>query len=173
MFKEYLKIKKAAGPLIFLEGIREAKYGEIIEISVGDEKRLGKVVRIEEGFVAAQVFQGTSGLSTTNTSVKFTGKPFEIAISKNILGRAFNGVGKPIDGGGPLFSEKKYNINGRPINPIARKYPRNFIQTGISSIDVLLTLIRGQKLPIFSGNGLPHKELAAQIVNQARIFTEE
>lgn len=173
MFKEYLKIKKAEGPLIFLEGIREAKYGEIIEISVGDEKRLGKVVRIEEGFVAAQVFQGTSGLSTTNTSVKFTGKPFEIAISRNILGRTFNGVGKPIDGGGPLFSEKKYNINGRPINPVARKYPRNFIQTGISSIDVLLTLIRGQKLPIFSGNGLPHKELAAQIVNQARISSEE
>ncbi|SHJ31155.1 V/A-type H+-transporting ATPase subunit B [Dethiosulfatibacter aminovorans DSM 17477] len=173
MFKEYLKIKKAQGPLIFLEGIREAKYGEIIEISVGDEKRLGKVVRIEEDFVAAQVFQGTSGMSTKNTSVKFTGKPFEIAISKNILGRAFNGVGKPIDGGGPLFSEKKYNINGRPINPVARKYPRNFIQTGISSIDILLTLIRGQKLPIFSGNGLPHKELAAQIVNQARISSEE
>ncbi len=173
MLKEYLKIKKAEGPLIFLEGIKEAKYGEIIEINVDGEKRLGKVVKIEENLVAAQVFQGTSGMSTVNTTVKFTGKPFELAISKDILGRAFNGVGKAIDGGGPIYANRKYNINGRPINPVARKYPKNFIQTGISTIDVLLTLIRGQKLPIFSGNGLSHKELAAQIVNQAKITSEE
>ena len=173
MLKEYLKIKKAEGPLIFLEGIKEAKYGEIIEINVDGKMRLGKVIKIEEDLVAAQVFEGTSGMSTTNTSVKFTGKPFELAVSKNILGRSFNGVGQPIDGGGPVYSDKKYNINGRPINPVARRYPRNFIQTGISSLDILLTLIRGQKLPIFSGNGLPHKELAAQIVNQAKITSEE
>lgn len=173
MLKEYLKIKKAEGPLIFLEGIKEAKYGEIIEINVDGNMRLGKVIKIEEDLVAAQVFEGTSGMSTINTSVKFTGKPFELAVSKNILGRSFNGLGKPIDGGGPVYSGKKYNINGRPINPVARMYPRNFIQTGISSLDILLTLIRGQKLPIFSGNGLPHKELAAQIVNQAKITSEE
>lgn len=173
MLKEYLKIKKAEGPLIFLEGIKEAKYGEILEIKVENELRLGKVIKISEDMVVAQVFQGTSGISSINTSVRFTGKPFEINLSKNILGRAFNGIGKPLDGGGLIYSEIKHNINGRPINPIARQYPRNYIQTGISSIDILLTLIRGQKLPIFSGNGLPHKELAAQIVNQAKISSDK
>lgn len=169
MIKEYLKIDKIEGPLIFLKGIKEAKYGEIIEIKVENELRLGKVITIDEQLVVAQVFQGTSGLSTVNAIVKFTGEAMTLNLSKQILGRRFNGLGKPIDGGGPIYSQKKYNINSRPINPVARRYPRDYIETGISSIDVLSTLIRGQKLPIFSGNGLPHKELAAQIVSQAKI----
>ncbi|MBK5252132.1 MAG: V-type ATP synthase subunit B [Peptostreptococcaceae bacterium] len=172
MQKEYLKITKAEGPLIFLEGIPEAKYGEILEIKIGKEKRLGKVIKIEENLVAAQVFQGTTGMSTLNSSVRFTGKPFVLSLASNILGRAFNGIGEPIDGGGPVFSEKEYNINGRPINPVARKYPKDYIHTGISTVDILTTLIRGQKLPVFSGNGLSHKELAAQIVNQAQISVD-
>ncbi|HBH13487.1 MAG TPA: V-type ATP synthase subunit B, partial [Clostridiales bacterium] len=173
MKKEYLSIKKADGPLIFLEGVKEAKYGEILEITVDGEKRIGKIVQIDEAFIAVQVFQGTSGISTLNTSVRFTGKSFELSLSKNILGRIFNGIGQPVDGGGPIYSKEKFNINGRPINPVARAYPKNYINTGISTIDVLMTLIRGQKLPIFSGNGLPHKELAAQIVNQAKITGAE
>lgn len=169
MFKEYLKIDKIEGPLIFLKGIKEAKYGEIIEIKLENELRVGKVITIDENMVVAQVFEGTSGLSTVNASVRFTGESMTLNLSKNILGRMFNGLGNPIDGGGPIYSSKSYNINSRPINPVARKYPRDYIETGVSSIDVLSTLIRGQKLPIFSGNGLPHKELAAQIVSQAKI----
>ncbi len=169
MFKEYLKIDKIEGPLIFLKGIKEAKYGEIIEIKLENERRVGKVITIDENMVVAQVFEGTSGLSTVNATVRFTGESMTLNLSKNILGRMFNGLGNPIDGGGPIYSSKAYNINSRPINPVSRKYPRDYIETGISSIDVLSTLIRGQKLPIFSGNGLPHKELAAQIVSQAKI----
>src|SRR6056297_157508 len=169
MLKEYLNLKKIEGPLIFLENIKEAKFGEIIEIKLEKEKRLGKIVKIDKDMVVAQVFEGTSNISSINASIKFTGKPFEINLSKEILGRTFDGTGNPIDKGGPIYSKKKYNINGRPINPVSRLYPKNYIQTGISSIDTLTTLIRGQKLPIFSGNGLSHKELAAQIVNQSKL----
>lgn len=169
MRKEYLRVDKIEGPLIFLRGIEEAKYGEIVAIETGDESRIGKVIKIDENIVVVQVFEGTSGISSVNTSVRFTGEPLTISLSKNILGRMFNGVGKPIDGGAPIYSPKRYNINSQPINPVSRKYPRDYIETGITSIDVLSTLIRGQKLPIFSGNGLPHKELAAQIVSQAKI----
>lgn len=172
MLKEYLKIDKIVGPLIFLRGIKEAKYGEIIEIQTGNERRIGKVIKIDENLVVAQVFEGTSGLSTLNAAVRFTGEPLTISLSKDILGRMFNGIGNPIDGGGPIYSKNKYNINAMPINPVARKYPRDYIETGITAIDVLSTLIRGQKLPIFSGNGLPHKELAAQIVSQAKITSD-
>lgn len=170
MNKEYLKLDKIEGPLIFLSGIKGAAYGEIIKIKVSDEaERFGKVIRLEGDTVIAQVFEGTSGLSTNNVKVKFTGKPFELSLSKEILGRTFNGVGRPIDEGGDIFGDESFNINGRPINPVARQYPRDHIQTGISTIDILATLIRGQKLPVFSGNGLPHNELAAQIVRQAKI----
>lgn len=168
--REYLKLDKISGPLIVLSGIKGAAYGEIVRIKVqGEKDRTGKVIKIDDDTVVAQVFEGTTGLSTSNTSVRFTGKPFEIPLSKDILGRTFNGVGKPIDGGGEILSKNYFNINGRPINPVARKYPRNYIQTGISTIDTLITLIRGQKLPIFSGNGLPHNELAAQIARQAKL----
>lgn len=168
--REYLKLDKISGPLIVLSGIKGAAYGEIVRIKVqGEKDRTGKVIKIDDDTVVAQVFEGTTGLSTSNTSVRFTGKPFEIPLTKDVLGRTFNGVGKPIDGGGEILSKNYFNINGRPINPVARKYPRNYIQTGISTIDTLITLIRGQKLPIFSGNGLPHNELAAQIARQAKL----
>lgn len=170
--KEYLKLDKVDGPLIFISGVDHVSYGEIVKITIEDQTRTGKVIKIEEDRAVIQVFEGTSGLSTNNVSVYFTGEAFELNLDQSILGRKFNGVGQPIDNGGEVYSDKKYNINGRPINPVARQYPRDYIQTGISSIDTLITLIRGQKLPVFSGNGLSHNELAAQIVKQAKISTE-
>lgn len=170
MKKEYLKLEKIEGPLIVLSGIKDVAYGETVNIKIdNEESRKGKVIKIEGDKVIVQVFEGTSGISTVNASVKFMGEPLTIPLSMDILGRAFNGVGEPIDNSYQVVSTYKQNINGRPINPVARKYPRNFIQTGISSIDALMTLIRGQKLPIFSGNGISHNELAAQIVKQAKI----
>jgi V/A-type H+-transporting ATPase subunit B len=172
--REYLRLDKIEGPLIFLSGIQGASYGEIIKIKVDDGTlRFGKIIRLQEETVIAQVFEGTSGLSTDNVKVKFTGKPFELPLSSEILGRTFNGVGRPIDEGGQIFTNERFNINGRPINPVAREYPRDYIQTGISTIDTLVTLIRGQKLPVFSGNGLPHNELAAQIVRQAKLSEDK
>lgn len=168
--KEYLSLKRVKGDLIVIENVSDISYGEMIDIKVNDkEKRTGKVIMIEEDAAVAQVFEGTSGISPTNTSVKFKGKPLEIALSKSILGRTFNGIGTPIDGDGAIYSKNRYNVNGRPMNPVSRAYPRDYLETGISSIDCLMTLIRGQKLPIFSGNGLSHNELAAQIVRQANI----
>lgn len=170
MRKEYLKIDKAEGPLIVLSGVKEASYGEMVSIRIdGEETRIGKIIKIDGGNVIVQVFEGTSGISTRNAAVSFNGEPMSIPLSPEILGRTFNGLGEPIDGAYQIISPYKQNINGRPINPVARKYPRNFIQTGISSIDALMTLIRGQKLPIFSGNGIAHNELAVQIVRQAKI----
>ncbi|MGE5632738.1 MAG: V-type ATP synthase subunit B [Caulobacteraceae bacterium] len=170
---KYLKLDKVEGPLIILSEVREAVFGEVVDIEVkGEGHKKGKVVQIDGDRVIIQVFEGTSGISLNNTSVAFTGKPMEIPLSKDILGRVFNGIGDPIDGAG-FYAEKKYDINGRPINPVGRRYPRNYIETGISSIDGLTTLVRGQKLPIFSGDGLPHNELAAQIVSQARISGDE
>jgi V/A-type H+-transporting ATPase subunit B len=170
----YLKLDKAEGPLIIMDEVKDAVYGEVVDIEMsGKEHRMGKVVQIDRGKVIIQVFQGTSGISLNGVSVSFSGKPMEIPMSSEILGRVFSGTAKPIDGAGEIYSNKNYNINGRPMNPVARLYPRNYIQTGISSIDGLMTLIRGQKLPIFSGDGLPHNQLAAQIVRQARISGEE
>jgi len=170
----YLKLEKAEGPLIIMDEVKDAVYGEIVDIEMsGKEHRMGKVVQIDRGKVIIQVFQGTSGISLNGVSVSFSGKPMEIPMSSEILGRAFSSTAKPIDGAGEIYSNKNYNINGRPMNPVARLYPRNYIQTGISSIDGLMTLIRGQKLPIFSGDGLPHNQLAAQIIRQARISGEE
>ncbi|NLB56579.1 MAG: V-type ATP synthase subunit B [Lentisphaerae bacterium] len=170
MRKEYLKLEKVEGPLIVLAGVEDASYGEMVSIRVDDgENRIGKVIEIDGDKVIVQVFEGTTGISTNNVAVMFSGEPMTIPLSGEILGRTFNGLGEPIDGAYQIISSHRQNINGRPINPVARKYPRNFIQTGISSIDGLMTLIRGQKLPIFSGNGIAHNELAAQIVRQARI----
>lgn len=171
MKKEYLQIDKVVGPLIQISDVDDVFYGEvvdIIEISTGKIKK-GKVIKIEEKNVIIQVFQNTAGLAAGNSIIKFTGEAFNLPMSLDLQGRIFNGIGKPIDNGSDIFSLVEANINGRPINPMSREYPRNFIQTGISSIDTLATLIRGQKLPIFSGNGLPHNELAAQIVRQARL----
>ena len=170
MRKEYLKLEKVEGPLIVLSNVKDAAYGEMVTIKVDhEETRKGKIIKIEGSNVIIQVFEGTAGISTHNSAVTFSGEPMTIPLSREILGRTFNGVGEPIDGAYQIVSSTRQNINGRPINPIARRYPRNFIQTGISSIDALMTLIRGQKLPIFSGNGIAHNDLAAQIVKQAKI----
>ncbi len=170
MRKEYLKLDKVEGPLIVLSNIDDVAYDEIVHIKMDSgEVRKGKVIKVEGKTVVVQVFEGTAGISTGNTSVKFTGEPLKLPLTKEILGRSFNGIGEPVDGSYQIISKKKYNVNGRPINPVARRYPRNFIQTGVSAIDLLMTLIRGQKLPIFSGNGIAHNELAVQIVKQAKI----
>ncbi|GAB4114635.1 MAG: ATP synthase subunit B [Candidatus Caldatribacteriota bacterium] len=171
---KYLKLNKAQGPLIIMDEVQDAVYGEIVDIQVSDtEHRTGQVVQIDRGKVIIQVFEGSSGISLNDVAISFSGKPMEIPLSHEILGRVFNGMAKPIDRAGEVYSTQSYDINGRPINPVARLYPRNYIQTGISAIDGLMTLIRGQKLPIFSGDGLPHNQVAAQIVRQARISEEE
>ncbi|MGI6010676.1 MAG: V-type ATP synthase subunit B [Ruminococcus sp.] len=167
---EYLGLNEINGPLVVLEGVKNAAFEEIVEFNIeGKEKKLGRIVEIYEDKAVIQVFEGTDNMSLVNTHTRLTGRPMEIALSPEILGRTFDGIGKPIDGLGPIVSDKKVNINGLPLNPVTREYPRNYIRTGISAIDGLTTLIRGQKLPIFSGNGLPHDQLAAQIVQQASL----
>lgn len=167
---EYLGLSEINGPLIVLEGVRDASFDEIVELTVeGKKKKLGRIVELYEDKAVIQVFQGTEDMSLFNTHTKLTGHPMEISLSPDILGRVFNGVGQPIDGLGNIVAETKRDVNGLPLNPCAREYPRNYIKTGISAIDCLTTLIRGQKLPIFSGNGLPHDQLAAQIVKQASL----
>lgn len=174
MKREYLKLDRVKGALIELSKIHSVGYGEIVEITDRNGKTMvGRVIKIDGDDVVVQVFGATMGISVENTKVSFQGKAFEIPLSKSIMGRTFNGIGQPIDGGGDIYSENTFNVNGRPLNPVSREYPRNYIQTGISSIDGLTTLIRGQKLPIFSGAGLPHNELAAQIVRQAKIQSKE
>ena len=148
-------------------------YDEIANIRLSDgTERVGRIVEISGEKAILQVFEGTKGLSLTNTKTSFTGKPMELALSEEMLGRVFSGSGKPIDGLGDIYPEKFADINGKPLNPVSRTYPRNYIRTGISSIDCLMTLIRGQKLPIFSGSGLSHNKLAVQIVSQAKIADE-
>lgn len=169
MSVEYIGLKEISGPLVVIDGVQNASAEEMVEIKTGSEKRLGRIVEIHGNLCVVQVFEGTDGLSLTNTRTRLTGHPLEISLSKEILGRVLNGIGQPIDGFGEVFPDQKRDVNGNAINPVARKYPRNFIKTGISSIDGLMTLIRGQKLPVFSGSGLPHNQLAVQIVRQARI----
>ena len=167
---EYLGLSEVNGPLVVLEGVKNASYEEIVEFTVdGNEKKLGRIVAVYEDKAVIQVFEGTSSMSLTNTHTRLTGHPMEIGLSEEILGRTFDGIGKPIDRMGPIDAEVRRNVNGLPLNPVTLKYPRNYIHTGISAIDGLTTLIRGQKLPIFSGNGLPHDQLAAQIVQQASL----
>jgi V/A-type H+-transporting ATPase subunit B len=173
MKDQYLLLDKVEGPLIVLSGVKGAAYDEIVEISSQGRKKLGRVVQLDKDKVVVQVFENTTGLSIYKTSVNFTGKPLEIPVSRELLGRIMNGIGEPVDGGGEIFSQARNDISGRPINPVARVYPRNFIQTGVSTIDCLMTLIRGQKLPIFSGSGMPHNELAAQIIRQAKLSGDE
>ena len=171
---QYAGLSEINGPLVCLEGAKGVSYDEIAEIKLEDgTKRLGRVVEMQGDKVVLQVFEGTNGISLTNTKISFTGKPLEIPLSTEMLGRTFNGAGKPIDGLGEVFPQKYGDINGRALNPVARSYPRNYIHTGISSIDALMTLIRGQKLPIFSGSGLSHNKLAVQIVKQAKIADSE
>lgn len=170
MSLQYLGLSEINGPLVILDNVENVGFEEMVEISMEDgTNKMGRVVQIEGKRVVVQVFEGTNRLSLKNTKTKFIGKPMEIPLSKEVLGRIFNGSGKPIDGLGKVFADKTADINGLPLNPVSRVYPRNYINTGISSIDALTTLIRGQKLPIFSGSGMPHNELAVQIVKQAKI----
>ena len=167
---EYLGLSEINGPLVVLEGVKNASYEEIVEFHMDDgTRKIGRIIEIYEDKAVIQVFEGTDSMSLSNTHTRLTGHPMEIGLSPEILGRTFNGIGQPIDGLGDITPEVKLNINGLPLNPVAREYPRNYINTGISAIDGLTTLIRGQKLPIFSGNGLPHDKLAAQIVQQASL----
>ena len=167
---EYMGLSRINGPLIVLEGVRDAAYDEIVEIVVNrSERKLGRIIEIYEDKAIIQVFEGTDGMSLNNTHTRLTGRPMEVTLSPDILGRTFNGIGQPIDGLGDIISNLRRDVNGQPLNPVTREYPRNYIRTGISAIDGLTTLIRGQKLPIFSGNGLPHDRLAAQIVQQASL----
>ncbi|GHV40808.1 V-type ATP synthase subunit B [Clostridia bacterium] len=166
---EYLGFSEINGSFVVIDGVADPSFDEIVEIKVHGKEKIGRVVAIEGERAIVQVFEGTDDFTLDGVSAKFTGKPMEIKLSEEILGRTFDGVGRPIDGMGEIFAEERRDVNGKAINPVSRKYPRNFIQTGISAIDGLVTLIRGQKLPIFSGNGLPHDQLAAQIVSQASL----
>ena len=173
MAMEYLGLDEINGPLVALDGVEGAGYEEMVRLRTADGERLGRVIALEGSRAVVQVFSGTSGLSLDGVSTRFSGKPMELALAPEIVGRIFNGAGEPIDGLGSVYPEKFADVNGSAINPVSRAYPRNYIRTGISSIDTLITLIRGQKLPIFSGSGMSHNRLAAQIVRQARISEEE
>ena len=167
---EYLGLSSINGPLIALEGVQGAFFDEIVEFVIGgSERKIGRIIELYEDKAVIQVFEGSENMSLKNTHTRLTGHPMEIALSPDMLGRTFNGIGEPIDDLGPIVSKLKRDVNGLPLNPVMREYPRNYIRTGISAIDGLTTLIRGQKLPIFSGNGLPHDQLAAQIVQQASL----
>jgi V/A-type H+-transporting ATPase subunit B len=173
MVKEYLTVREIEGPLILMEGVEGARYNELVEVEFPDGTiGLGNVLEVEEDLVLLQSFESTSGLNVSGTRVRFTGKGLELPVTKDLLGRVFDGLGRPIDKGPRVIPEKKLDINGSPINPFARDYPTDFIQTGISAIDGLNPLVRGQKLPIFSGAGLPHNRVAAQIARQSGVLGE-
>ena len=170
MSVQFVGLKEINGPLVVLDNVSNVGYEEMVELVLEDGSvRTGRVVLLEDKKAVIQVFEGTRGLSLTNTKTRMLGHPMEIPLSTEILGRILSGSGKPIDGLGEIFAERSADINGKPINPVSRTYPRNYIRTGISSIDALMTLIRGQKLPIFSGSGMNHNKLAVQIVRQAKV----
>ena len=170
MRKEYKTIREVAGPLMLVDQVEGVKYDELVEIEQSDGRiRRGKVLEINQDKALLQLFEGSQGLRITDSSAKFLGHSIELAVAPDMLGRVFDGMGRPIDGGAELIPEKRLDINGAPINPAARDYPNEFIQTGVSAIDGLNTLVRGQKLPVFSGSGLPHVNLAAQIARQAKV----
>ena len=174
MIIEHIGLKEIIGPLVVLDNVEGAAFEEIVEIRLEDgSRRTGRIVEIRGRQVVIQVFEGTRALSLQNTRTVLTGRPMELAVSSEILGRVFDGAGRPVDGLGEIFPTHRLDINGSPINPVSRVYPRNYIATGISSIDALFTLIRGQKLPIFSGSGMKHNELAVQITRQAKVAETE
>ena len=167
---EYTKVAEIKGPIIIVDGITKASFDELVEIETSEgEKRLGRVLEVGNGKAVVQVFEGTSGLAITGTKAKFLGKTMVMPVSNELLGRVFDGLGRPNDGLPEPIADKFLDVNGEPMNPERREYPTSFIQTGISVIDGMLTLVRGQKLPIFSGSGLPHNILAAQIARQANV----
>lgn len=172
--REYLTVSKVSGPLMIVEGVGGVAYGEVVEIVTPDgEAKRGQVLDAYEDHAIVQVYEGTSGIDTSRTRVRFTGETVKFGVGVELIGRVFSGKGMPIDDGPRPIFEDKWDVHGAPINPSAREYPSEFIQTGISSIDGMNTLVRGQKLPIFSGAGLPHNELAAQIARQAKVLGEE
>lgn len=174
MIIKHMGLSSISGSLVVLDGCPEASYEEVVEMHLDDgSTRMGRVVQIEGDRIVVQVFEGTRGISLENTATVLTAHPMELKLSPEILGRVFDGTGRPIDGLGEIYPVASRDINGSPINPVSREYPRNYINTGISSIDCLATLIRGQKLPIFSGSGMKHNELAVQIVRQAQIAGDE
>ena len=174
MAKEYLTVREIVGPLVLVEEVSAVKYDEMVELELPNgEIRQGKVLEVDQDKALVQLFEGSSGVDVFGSRVRFLGKGIELSVSMDLLGRVFDGLGRPIDGGPRILPEKRLDINGTPINPYARDYPSEFIQTGISAIDGLNTLVRGQKLPIFSGAGLPHPQIAAQIARQAKVLGEE
>ena len=174
MIKEYKTVTEVVGPLMVVEGVEGVKYDELVEIELQTgEMRRGKVLEINGSKAMVQIFEGSTGINLKGTKVKFLGKPLEIGVSEDMLGRVFDGMGRPKDNGPNIIPEKRLDINGEAINPVARDYPSEFIQTGVSAIDGLNTLVRGQKLPVFSGSGLPHAYLAAQIARQAKVLNSE
>jgi V/A-type H+-transporting ATPase subunit B len=170
---QYVGAKRIEGPLVFIERVRDVGYDEIVEIldSAG-QKRVGRVLEVSEEHAIVQVLEGTAGLSGLTLRSRFLGESFRLPVSRQMLGRVFDGLGRPLDGGAEALAAERRDVNGLPINPHARRYPREFIQTGLSAIDGMNALVRGQKLPIFSGNGLPHDRVSAQIVRQARLLEE-
>ena len=173
MVLDYVGVKEINGSLIVLDGVKGAFNEEIVDIRLENgTTRQGRIVQMDGERIVVQVFESTKGISLVNTRTRLSGRPMEMPLSKEIIGRILNGSGKPIDGLGDIYPEKMGNINGTPLNPVSRVYPKNYINTGISTIDTLITLIRGQKLPIFSGSGMKHNELAVQIVRQAKIADE-
>lgn len=171
MIREYLSIGEISGPLMLVEKVRGVKYDELVDIELASgETRRGKVLEVLRDRALIQVFEGTTGINVTQTKVRFLGHGVELPVSEDIIGRVFSGFGIPIDGGPKILPDKSLDINGSPINPCARDYPLDFIQTGISAIDGMNPLIRGQKLPLFSGSGLPHAEIAAQIARQSKLI---
>jgi V/A-type H+-transporting ATPase subunit B len=174
MLKEYRTIREVAGPLMLVDEVEGVSYDELVEIETQDgETRRGKVLEVNGDKALVQLFESSRGINLPNSKVRFTGKTLELGLSMDMLGRVFDGLGRPKDGGPNIIPEKREDINGSPINPYARDYPSEFIQTGISAIDGLNTLVRGQKLPIFSGSGLPHARLAAQIARQAKVINSD
>ena len=170
MHKEYKTIKEIAGPLMIVDKVKDVKYEELVEIELPDgSKRLGRVLEIDREKAVVQMFEDSRGINLKNSKAKFLGKTMKVAVSEDMLGRVFTGAGRPKDKGPEIIAERELDINGAPINPYSRDFPNDFIQTGISSIDGMNILVRGQKLPIFSGAGLPHSEVAAQIARQARV----
>ncbi len=171
MFREYRTIKEVVGPLMLVEGVDGVAFNELVEIEQSSgEIRSGRVLEVNGDKALVQLFESSNGLRIQDAKARFLGRSIELAVSEDILGRVFDGLGRPKDGGPELIAEKRMDINGEPLNPAARDYPSEFIQTGISAIDGLNTLVRGQKLPVFSGSGLPHAQLATQIARQARVL---
>lgn len=174
MPKEYRSIREVAGPLMMVSGVEDVKYNELGEIELPDgERRRCKVLEIDGGNALVQLFESAAGINLANSKVRFLGRSMELPVSPDMLSRVFDGLGRPIDGGPELIPEKRLDVNGTPMNPAARNYPQEFIQTGVSAIDGLNTLVRGQKLPIFSASGLPHAQLAAQIARQATVLGDD